>query len=112
MATPKFEGVKVMIGGAEYVVPPLNLRQIKQFQDTIGEQMKKASAASGDGLNLTELDSMKEVILAAMQRNYPELSAEWIDENIDMGNLISVFVAAMGVSGLKKAAAELGSPGG
>jgi hypothetical protein len=114
MATaPKFDGVKIKLGGEDYIVPPLSLRQVKKFQAIIEEQMEQSIGAASDGpLNGDQVESMKTVILAALQRNYPELTEDWLEDNIDLGNLISVFVAAMGVNGLKKAAAELALPAG
>jgi tRNA-dihydrouridine synthase len=88
------EGYKLTLGGTEYVVPPLNIKQIRTMKDDI------------DNLRITnsgDIDSFSNglrVIQAAMSRNYPEITFEQLEEIIDLGNYKNVVLAIMGQSGL------------
>lgn len=92
------EGKTINLGGEEYVVPPLNLGQIRRLQKEI-ENIGRLDAASLDD---NAVDTMLNVILAGMSRNYPELTKEKLEGLIDLGNMRAVTEAVLGVSGLKK----------
>lgn len=86
------EGKTIRMGGKDWIVPPLNFRALKRFQKEIGS------------LNLAELaqsEKVEEIVLAALNRNYPELTLDQLQDMLDMGNVVEVTMAVMGVSGLE-----------
>jgi hypothetical protein len=96
MAT-KFDGVTVKLGGVEYVIPPLNFRALR----TIGPRV----AGLGSINRIPTEDDLRlitEIVLAALSRNYPEMTAEMLEDLIDVGNMSVLLQAVMGVSGLDR----------
>ncbi|MDO5058584.1 MAG: hypothetical protein Q4D82_01420 [Neisseria sp.] len=95
----KFKGVKVELGGEIYVVPPLTLGALEQLQDDIAKM--NGNTAFNEQVNV-----ISKVGLAALQRNYPEMTREKLLEIVDVSNMNELFEAVMDVSGLKRKAQE------
>lgn len=92
------EGKTINLGGTEYVVPPLNLGQIRRLQKDI-EKINQLDARSLDD---NAVDTMIKIIHAGLSRNYPEMTKKQLEDLIDLGNMREVTQAVLGVSGLKK----------
>ena len=93
-ATVKHEGTAVQMAGRTWIVPPLSLGQVRRLQPNI-DRLGATDAA------LSVMDDGIELILAALTRNYPELTKrELADEMLDLGNFRQVIDAVMGMSGL------------
>lgn len=100
-----YEGVKITIGGADYIVPPLNLKRFRALKP----KLAALEAVSAD-LTVEQMDVMVECVHAALSRNYPEITPDQIEEMIDLGNMTRIFRAVMSVSGLEQRLGEA-SPG-
>ncbi len=87
------EGVTVRMAGKDWIVPPLNFRQLKELLPRI------KSVQAGD-FTPEFLEAMGRVIHASLSRNYPELTPETVEDMLDMSNFTPVFNAVMQVSGL------------
>jgi hypothetical protein len=98
------DGVEISMGGKKWTVPPLTLKQVKKFQPIL-EGLGNLDEANA----LAQSDALVEVIHAAIARNYPEVIRDEIDELLDLGNLMPVVQAVMGVSGLLRGEAREGS---
>lgn len=92
----KFEGTAVMMGGREFVAPPLSFGQIKRLKPVL-EGLD--AAQKNGGFNLDAIDGMVQVVHMALSRNYPDLTTEEVEEMLDTANVMKVFAAIMGVSG-------------
>lgn len=94
---PKFEGEKLKLGDKEYVIPPLTWRRIRELLPVLGR-----IKISPVGLEITGemLDDYATVILAALNRNYPDMTRESLEDVLDLGNAPQIFLAIMGMSGL------------
>lgn len=92
------EGTALNLGGKEYIVPPLTLGQVRRLQKDI-ERISKLDASSLDN---SAIDTMLNVILTGLSRNYPDMTKEQLEDIVDIGNLRTVTEAVLGVSGLKK----------
>jgi hypothetical protein len=92
MTEPRFDGTKIMLGGEEFIVPPINFKQLKALKEDI-VAMKDTSADNNE--------RMIRVIHAALSRNY-ELTIDQVEEMIDLGNIMAVTQAVMGGSGFQK----------
>jgi hypothetical protein len=99
-------GVKIVLGESEYIVPPLSLGQLRRFKDEFKkvDDARKAATSLGDDQFFAVLDGSMPIILAALQRNYPSLTQEVLDNVIDIGNFQDVMQAVMAASGLKRVA--------
>lgn len=88
------KGTELNLGGTDYIVPPLNLASLEDFQERI-------KTYSG-GIDSKSVELVVDVAHAAIKRNYPEVTKEQLKEWIDLGNIQEVFEAVMNISGLTK----------
>jgi hypothetical protein len=99
---PKFEGVTLKFGEDEFVIPPLNLGQVKRLLPTI-EKMQNGTDT------IEKFNAVVAVAHAALSRNYPDLKLEQVEEMVDLGNLKKIIDAVMGLSGFLPGEARPGS---
>jgi hypothetical protein len=92
MSVVKYKGVSFSFGDKTLVIPPLNLRALEQMQEKI--------AGFTGQVNAEQVGIVADVTLAALQRNYPEMTRDEVADIIDLGNMMDVMNAVMGVSGL------------
>jgi hypothetical protein len=85
------DGKTVHMAGTDWVIPPLNFKALRRFRDELGTMTAEALAGSG---------KIIEIIHAAMQRNYPDLTLEHVEDMVDMGNVMEVTEAVLAISGL------------
>jgi hypothetical protein len=85
-------GVKLVLGDTEYTVPPLPFNAIKKHKAFLDRAMqgKIDQATIAD-----DLESMADVVYLALRRNYPELTAERLGEQLDLRNVQAAFVATI-----------------
>ena len=95
------DGVKINLGGTEYTVPPLSLAQVKKHQAALDD-----FRASNGGLDEKGMETVVEVIHAAISRNYQNVTKQNLEEWLDLGNWDKVWYAVMGISGFNKAGGE------
>ena len=97
------DGVNIRMSGQDFIVPPLNFRQLKVFRSLIN------NISTGKAKNMTEdqTESLIKVVHAAMTRNYPDITMEEVEELIDLKNMMPVVNAVMNVSGLVTSAEKL-----
>ncbi|QCI93373.1 hypothetical protein [Novosphingobium sp. EMRT-2] len=91
-------GIPMQLGdGKTYTIPPLTLGSLEDLQDRI-------DAVSG--MDKASIATMIDVALAALRRNYPDLTREEVGGLIDVANMDEVFTSALDASGLKRKALE------
>lgn len=93
----RIPGVLRNLGGVDFVVPPLNLDQVQEFEEKI------KTLGQGDTL-ASKLDSSLPIVLAALQRNYPDITAADLRPLIDLGNFAELIDIIVSSSGFKRAA--------
>lgn len=84
------EGTKVVIGEKELIIPRMNLKS----QRKLGNHLSVVTEVTGIP-TAEQLESVFEVICAAIQRNYPEIGRDWIEENVEFDDLASIVAAAL-----------------
>jgi len=89
------DGVKINLGGTEYLVPPLSFKQLRNLQPKLLTLTKMGSVP-----DVKQLDTVTEIVFVALSRNYPELTQEQVGNLLDLGNMKLIVPAIMGVSGL------------
>jgi hypothetical protein len=92
----KIPGVAMNLGGHNLIIAPLNVNQLQHFQEQFENPPKTKNIAE-------EFEASLPLIVAAMQRNYPDLTPEDARGLIDIGNFREVVEAITSSSGLKKA---------
>ncbi|MBV8121119.1 MAG: hypothetical protein JO081_14420 [Alphaproteobacteria bacterium] len=90
-------GVQVAMGGREWTVPPLTLGKLRWLMPKL-RQLTDISAQMDE----TQIAILIEVVIAAMQRNYPDLTAESVENLLDLGNAAEVLRAVLTGSGLRE----------
>ncbi len=93
----RIPGTAVNLGGIDFVMPPLNLDQVREFEAVIPTLGKRDTMAE----NLAEA---LPVIHAALSRNYPDLAVDDLRSLIDLGNFRAVCEALVTSSGYVPAA--------
>jgi len=92
-------GIEVILGGTNYLVPPLSLGNLEIFQ----HRLKTFEG----GLDPASVSTVIDVTLAAINRNYPDMTRERLGEIMDVSDMADVMLAVMDVAGVRrKAAAE------
>ena len=99
----KVPGIRMTLGGNEYVVPPIALGALEQLEDRI-------ASFNPNVLDLKQMGIIIDCAYAALKRNYPDLTREDVGEIVDIGNMNEVFEAVMDVSGLRRKALENPQP--
>lgn len=93
--TVKISGIPITLGDRKLVMPPLNFRALKELQTRLG----KVDMATMDDQTMS---LAVDVAMAALKRNYDDVTEEFLLEYLDVANMQEVFEAAMDVSGLKR----------
>jgi hypothetical protein len=101
----KHAGITLVLGGQEYVVPPLSLGAWEQMQE-------RMSTFTGDLSDKAQVATAIDAALAALKRNYPSMTREELSDMLDIGNMVDVVGAVMDVSGARrKKLQEAAAPG-
>lgn len=91
-------GIDVTLGGTKFLVPPLSLGSLEVFQKRLSEFTGNLDAAS--------VSTVLDVTLAALKRNYPEMTREQLGELMDVSDMAGVMLAVMDVAGIHRKAAD------
>ena len=98
-----FPGVTIAMGGQDWIVPPLTLGQLRRLMPKV-RQLTETDASMSE----TQIIVLVEIVAAALQRNYPEATADMVDNLLDLGNASAVLNAVLTGSGLKPRGTPLG----
>ena len=99
MAQELAAGVEITLRGNTLIIPPLNIRSIKECTAHI-------MAIDDPEISFADkMDQMMIVILKAIRRNYPDetlLTDDYLYDNIDLSNITDIFSAVLNQTGLNK----------
>ena len=93
----KVAGISFPFPDGPLVVPPLTLGALEQLQDRL--------ASFKGGVDKESVATVIDAAHAALRRNYPDITREFVADQIDVGNFIDVFTCVMDVTGAKRKAA-------
>lgn len=96
-------GITLKLGGNDFVVPPLTLGALEDLQERIKTYDGSISAPS--------IGTVIDCALAALRRNYPEITRDQVRDMIDVSSMGNVMQAVMDVAGLHRRAIESGEAG-
>jgi hypothetical protein len=86
----------IAMGGREWTVPPLTLGQLRRLMPKV-RQLTEIGAQMGE----SQIEVLVEIVAAALQRNYPEMTPEAVEDLLDLGNAGAMLNAVLTGSGLK-----------
>lgn len=103
------DGFRLVLGEREFIVPPLTLRSLRLLAPKL-----RGIASLGQGVpEVDQLGFITDVVLEALRRNYPDVTADQVEEMIDTHNMTPVLASILSASGLEPAKpGELVSPSG
>src|SRR5262249_40513292 len=90
-------------GGGVGLVPPLTLGQLRRLMPRV-RQLTEIDASMGD----VQIGVLVEIVATALQRNYPEATAEMVENLLDLGNASAVLNAVLTGSGLQLSDSRVG----
>lgn len=95
------DGIRIVMAGVEYVIPPLTIGQLKRQRPTI-ERLAQVKIEQGSISSLSDdlFNDFSEIIREAMSRNYRDITIDDVQELLDLKNVQPVIAAVMGISGL------------
>ena len=91
-------GKEVTLAGQSFIIAPLNAAAVKQFRDEI------KSVFIG---NLPDIELVAKMAQASLQRNYPGITLDDVEQLIDYDNFFPVWEALLNMSGLVAQAKEM-----
>jgi hypothetical protein len=96
-------GVAITIGGENWVIPPLTLGQLRRLMPKLRD-LTEIGAAMGE----VEIEILVEIVATALQRNYPDITSDKVENLLDLGNAGAVLKAVLTGSGLKPSETPMG----
>ncbi len=90
-------GSPISMGGRDWTVPSLTLGQLRRLMPKVREL-----TTVGANMGEEQVGALVEIVTAAMSRNYPDITAEIVEELLDLGNAGVVLIAVLTGSGLKQ----------
>src|SRR6266566_5590059 len=96
-------GVSIPMAGQDWLIPPLTLGQLRRLLPKV-HQLTEIGASMGEA----QIGILVEIVAAALQRNYPEMTTDVVENLLDLGNASAVLNAVLTGSGLKPRGISLG----
>src|SRR5260370_30993899 len=96
-------GVEVAMGAQDWLVPPLTLGQLRRLMPKL-RQLTEIGASMGE----PQIGVLVEIVAAALQRNYPDVTMDTVENLLDLGNAGAVLNAVLTGSGLRLREDRLG----
>jgi len=82
-------GFKVNIGGTDYTVPPFNLTFSERCENLVKKAPKNAGLSD-------QMRLFNPLLVENLQRNYPDIDADSVSDNIDALNFRLMMSAVFG----------------
>jgi hypothetical protein len=96
-------GVTIIMGGRDWLVPPLTLGQLRRLMPKV-RQLTEIDSSMGEA----QIGVLVEIVAAALQRNYPEVTPDMVENLLDLGNAGAALNAVLTGSGLRLGESRLG----
>jgi hypothetical protein len=91
------------MGGETWLIPPLTLGQLRRLMPKV-RQLTEVDASMGE----PQIAVLVEIVATALQRNYPDVTFEHVENLLDLGNAGAVLNAVLTGSGLRTRGMPLG----
>jgi hypothetical protein len=97
-AQTKYRGITISMGGQDWIVPSLSVKQFRENYQTLVEGREVT-----DDKVLEIMDKCMPILVQAFQRNYPGMTVAELEDLVDLMNFREVMMAISGRSTLAKA---------
>ncbi len=101
-----YEGTDIFMNGKVWTVPGLSVKQFRKFYGVLARSIPLAKDATVEeqaaAIN-ESLDERLPAVLAALQRNYPDLTQDQLEDMLDAANVVPIVQAISKGSGLRPA---------
>lgn len=94
------DGKILKIGEKEYIVPPMNFKTLKKVLPKVSSWDK--TDFKGPEATMDIISKFSEIILLALQRNYPDLTLDELEEHLTMKEINPIVEIVLEVSGLSR----------
>ncbi len=108
---PVFEGVPIKLGGVDYVLPPMNIDALEKYMPVVESWAQPSDLPPMQGV-MKQVRDVAEMIHAALQLNYPDLSLAEVRASLNLKNANSMLHQLLEVSGLARTESGEASAGG
>jgi hypothetical protein len=101
-----YEGQQIYMNGKVWTIPGLSVKHFRKFFPVLAKSTpiaKDASVEEQTRVINEGLDERLPAILAAMQRNYPDLTQEQLEDMLDAANIVPIIQAISRGSGMRPA---------
>lgn len=88
-------GVKINLGGIEFVLAPLGLRLMREFEARGKQTSENTTPEQAHDFNV-------DVILASLHRNYPDITRDDLEELLDSQNEQQALLSVFSQTGLER----------
>lgn len=94
MSKLKYPGVPVYMNGQNYYIPSLSTRDFRANYEAMTTPLPEGAGA------LESFDRFIPIILLAINRNYPDVSKEFLEEHLDLHTFRQAIAAVQNASGM------------
>lgn len=94
----EYDGISVRLGRKSYVIAPISLGKLKL--------LRKELTAYKEDLSEESIDTVIKSLFYSLQRNYPDITLEQVEEMIDVSNAGEIMRCVMDHSGMYRAKLE------
>jgi hypothetical protein len=101
-STTRFRGIPIEFGDVVLVVPAFNIAELRQNAEALTlleEKMNNIRVGKGDEI-VSYLGTLIQVTLPALARNYPGITLDWLEETVDMNQIMPLYMALSGAAGI------------
>lgn len=98
-------GIKVPLGGEDYILPALSLRGVRDCEEDLDFIQQKVDD-SGGAFSEERFAAICRVVHTALIRNYPKVKLDEMRDLVDLNSLPILIDAVLGLSGLEKVMGE------
>jgi hypothetical protein len=96
----RFPGVPVYMNGRNYFIPSLSTRQFREHAAVLEQNLDPKEGESAPAYIGRISQSILPVILLAIQRNYPDITVEDLEDWLDAKTMLDSWKATQNASGM------------
>jgi hypothetical protein len=104
-----FAGIPIKIDDVEYTIPPLSLGQLRNGALTL---LKEHDILLEQGKMFEAMEARGQIVLQALRRNYPDFEEKKLFDYLDLGNILPLWNAILGLSGFAVGEQQAATPTG
>lgn len=93
----------IQLNGQDFVVLPLNWKQLREQRGNIIIITQMKTLANASMFTEEQQEAILSVVLAALQRKRSDITREFVEEHLDLGNVGELIQVVFGAAGFSKA---------